>query len=284
MSDQIRTSPLTGDELHEFYEKGYLRPGRVLDDARVDALRDVIARRKENPDEAFDLLDPELWPATRTGNEPRPERSVDFLFDLWRSDETFRSLAFDPVLARWARQLIGYPAVRVLEDNALDKPAGIGGELRWHQDWSYWPIAQPSAVTAWIALDDVDAVNGAMSIAVGSHLAGERLPADFGTGEPYLRDRRPSWVHAIEDPVAAGYPIEIVELGVGEVSFHSALTWHASGVNDSDRSRRAAVVRYVGDGTTWLGARRYDYNYTDEQIGIVPGDPITGDFFPLVDA
>lgn len=284
MTEHIRTSPLTGEELFEFYEKGFVRPGRILDDARVEALRGVIARRKENPEEAFDLLDPSLWPETRDADEERPERSVDFLFDLWRTDETFRSLAFDPVIAGWARQLLGYPAVRILEDNALDKGPHVGGALRWHQDWAYWPIAQPSAVTAWIALDDVDATNGAMSIAVGSHLAGERLPADFGTGEPYLRDRRPPWVGPVDDPVEAGFPVEVVELGVGEVSFHSALTWHASGPNDSDRSRRAAVIRYVGDGVTWLGARRYDYNYTDEQIGLAPGEPITGDFFPLVDA
>ena len=36
-----------------------------------------------------------------------------------------------------------------------------GGELKWHQDYPYWPLAQPNAVTAWIALDDTDEENGA---------------------------------------------------------------------------------------------------------------------------
>ena len=49
---------------------------------------------------------------------------------------------------------------------------------------------------------------------------------------------------------------------------HHALTWHASGANVTDRPRRAAVARYVADGTTWFGARRYEFNYTDEEVGL----------------
>ena len=65
---------------------------------------------------------------------------------------------------------------------------------------------------------------------------------------------------------------------------HHALTWHASGANSTDHPRRAAVVRYVADGTTWFGADRYEFNYTDEEVGLRLGDPIGGPYFPLVPA
>ncbi|NIT65867.1 MAG: hypothetical protein GWM93_04105, partial [Gemmatimonadetes bacterium] len=66
-------------------------------------------------------------------------------------------------------------------------------------------------------------------------------------------------VKAIEDPVEKGWDVETIDVKAGHVSFHHSLTWHASGPNTSDRPRRAAIVRYVADGTIWLGSQRYEY-------------------------
>ena len=71
-------------------------------------------------------------------------------------------------------------------------------------------------------------------------------------------------------------------MNAGEVSLHHSMTWHASGPNNTDAPRRAAIARYVGDGTIWLGSRRYEYNYSDEEVGINIGEPISGKYFPLI--
>lgn len=304
----MRRDPLSGPEILEFYERGYLLPGPVFGPDEVAEMReliDAVTAREQPEGRLYDLLDPTLWPDEPAGPgpdsgdlsesvpsagsdgsaaDPGPRRHVEFLFNLWRVEPRIREFVFDSRLARWAAQLIGTPAVRILEDNALWKEPRSGGELKWHQDWPYWPLAQPNAVTAWIALDDTDAANGAMSVAVGSHLTGERLPVAFGTGTPYHRDRRPATVGLIEDPVELGLETAVIELKAGEASFHSSLVWHGSGPNTSDRPRRAVVIRYVGDGTIWLGARRYEYNYTDSEVGLKMGDPIGGEYFPLVPA
>ena len=290
----MRRDPLSGPEILEFYERGYLLPGPVFgpdEVAELRALVDAVTAREQPEGRLYDLLDPDLWPdepesapagTGADGDGAGPRRHVEFLFNLWRVEPRIREFVFDSRLARWAAQLIGAPAVRILEDNALWKAPRSGGELKWHQDWPYWPLAQPNAVTAWIALDDTDAANGAMSVAVGSHLTGERLPVAFGTGTPYHRDRRPATVGLIEDPAELGLEIAVLALRAGEASFHSSLVWHGSGPNVSDRPRRAVVIRYVGDGTIWLGARRYEYNYTDSEVGLKMGDPIGGEYFPLV--
>lgn len=290
----MRRDPLSGPEILEFYERGYLLPGPVFDPGEVAELRELVdgVTAREQPEgRLYDLLDPTLWPdepepvpAGSDGDGKGPRRHVEFLFNLWRVEPRIREFVFDSRLARWAAQLIGAGAVRILEDNALWKAPRSGGELKWHQDWPYWPLAQPNAVTAWIALDDTDAANGAMSVAVGSHLTGERLPVAFGTGTPYHQDRRPATVGLIEDPAELGLEIAVLAMRAGEVSFHSSLVWHGSGPNDSDRPRRAVVIRYVGDGTIWLGAQRYEYNYTDSEVGLKMGDPIGGEYFPLVPA
>ena len=41
-------------------------------------------------------------------------------------------------------------------------------------------------------------------------------------------------------------------------------------------------MRYVADGTVWLGEQRYEYNYTDEEVGLAPGEPIGGRYFPVI--
>lgn len=280
----MRHGPLQGSEITEFYERGFLRPGLILDDQQVEILRSLlssIGEREASEGRQYDLLDPELWPDVDE-SPPTDSGHVEFLFNLWLVEPEIRPFVFDPTLAGWAAQLIGTTAVRLLEDNALVKGPHSGGELQWHQDFPYWPLAQPNAVTAWIALDDTDAENGAMRVAAGSHLTGERLPAVFGTGTPYLQERRPPTVRPMEDPAVLGLEVETLALKAGEVSFHSSLAWHGSGPNHSDRMRRAIVIRYVGDGTRWLGSQRYDYNYTDEEVGLAVGDPIGGEYFPLI--
>ena len=278
----VRTGPLTGEELLRFYSDGFLRLGRVLDGERVERLRDVIAGRRQQEAADVDLLDPALWPEAEGGVPQEPGRNVSFLFNLWREEPEFRRLVNDPRFAGWSSQVLGTTAVRILEDNALTKDAHSGGELRWHQDYSYWPLGQPNAVTIWIALDDVTEANGAVRMAAGSQLLGERLPAVFGTGASYFADRRPAVVRPITDPAEAGLDVEVLELAAGEATMHHALTWHASGANSTDRPRRAAVARYVADGTTWFGATRYEFNYTDDELGLQLGDPIGGPYFPIV--
>lgn len=281
---RVRTEPLSPDELWRFYESGYLKVGRVIDDDTLDRLRRSIDEARANRGLDVNLLDPSDWPEGEGGVPQEPGRNMSFLFNMWRHDDAFSELVRLPRLAAMATQLLGATAVRVLEDNALTKDPHSGSELKWHQDFAYWPLGQPNAVTVWVALDDVTPANGAMQMVKGSHLLGERLPAVFGTGAVYFRERRPTVVQPISDPEEAGMVIESVELAPGEASIHHALTWHASGANKTDEPRRAAVVRYVADGTTWFGARRYEFNYSDDEIGLRVGDPIGGEYFPLVAA
>lgn len=284
MSD-TRDSLLTGEEIKRYWDEGFLVAGKVLTDQQVDAARSALdeCRRAESAEgREYNLLDPSTRPdATAPGYDPGG-KSVGFLFNLWLMNSVLRDVAFNRTLSMWARQLIGTPHVLLLEDGAIYKDPEVGGELKWHQDFPVWPIAQPNAITAWVALDEVDDSNGAVRMARGSHLLGERLPASFTTGEPYYRDLRPNAMRPVAEPESEGLEVEIIELAVGEVSFHHPLTWHASGSNTSDRPRRGFVPRYVALGTTWLGAARFPYNYTDEQLGLALGDSIGGPLFPVL--
>jgi phytanoyl-CoA hydroxylase len=298
MSD-VRVDPLTPEEIALYHEQGFLFPVRVLSDEQVEGLREALADHFEGrrESETYELTDPILAtegaPASGAGAattavvetagevEKKPH-SNPFLFNLWERDERFRAVTHNPVIAAMARQLLASEEVVLLEDGAIVKSPGIGKTLHWHQDYAYWPLATPSAVTAWIALDRVNVENGAMQVAVGSHEDGERLPVEFGDGSSFMHAERPGVPEIPRDVAGAGYALAPYDLQPGECGFHHALLWHASGPNTSPNVRRAFVPRYVAADTVWLGSQRFPYNFSDDEVGCAIGGPIGGPHFPRI--
>jgi ectoine hydroxylase-related dioxygenase (phytanoyl-CoA dioxygenase family) len=294
----VRTDPLTPEEIATYHEQGFLFPIRVLDDAQVEELRaaldDHLEGRRQS--QTYELTDPIIDSGQQTATvgsgtttavaektevEKKPH-SVPFLFNLWERDERFWAVDRNPVIAGMARQLLGAKEVVLMEDGAVIKKPVVGGKLSWHQDFAYWPLASPGAVTCWIALDDVGASNGAMQVARGSHKLGEKLPVEFGDGSSFMQEERPG-IEPLQPPEEVGLEVVGYELKAGECGFHHALLWHASGPNTSPNPRRGFIPRYVAGGTTWLGALRFPYNYTDEELECAPGEPIHGPHFPRIE-
>lgn len=291
----VRTDPLTPEEIASYHETGYLFPIRVLTDEQVElartALEEHLAGERES--KTYELTDPIVDAAHGTATvgsgtaveekqevEKKPH-SVPFLYNLWERDERFWEIVSNPVIAGMARQLLGSEEVVLLEDGAVVKKPVVGGRLAWHQDYAYWPLLTPGAVTCWIALDDVSAENGGMQVAEKSHLLGEKLPVEFGDGSSFLHGERPG-LGEVRPPEEVGLEAVGYELKAGECGFHHALVWHASGPNTSQSPRRGFIPRYVAGGTIWLGALKFPYNYTDEELECAPGEPIHGPHFPRI--
>jgi ectoine hydroxylase-related dioxygenase (phytanoyl-CoA dioxygenase family) len=286
-----RTTPLTQAEIDRYHEHGCLFPIRILDEEQVlrlrDALGDHLAARIAT--DTYELTD-----QIRVRGIEKPSGQVTFEYEetgiskphtfafvlnLWKRDSRFREVATDPVLAGMARQLLNCKEVVLLEDNVVIKYPNTR-VLPWHQDYAYWPIATPAAITIWIALDAVGPENGTMEMVPGSQSFGERLPVQFGDATSYMREHRPEAGEVPQDPRAKGYQVVQYELNAGECGFHHAMIWHASTANMTEKVRRAFVVRYAVAGTIWLGNERFPY----DDVGLSVGDPIGGPNFPLVQA
>jgi ectoine hydroxylase-related dioxygenase (phytanoyl-CoA dioxygenase family) len=296
----VRTDPLTPEEIASFHENGFLFPVRVLDDAQVEELREALDDHLEGRRESqtYELTDRIIDDSTKTASvgsgsaqavleqsevdEKKKPHSVPFLFNLWERDERFWAIDANPVIAGMARQLLGAKAIVLMEDGAVIKKPVVGGKLSWHQDYAYWPLASPGAVTCWIALDDVGPQNGAMQVAAASHKLGEKLPVEFGDGSAFMHAERPG-IEELRPPEELGLEVVGYELKAGECGFHHALLWHASGPNTSQNHRRGFIPRYVADGTIWLGGLRFPYNYTDAELECAPGEPIHGPHFPRIE-
>jgi ectoine hydroxylase-related dioxygenase (phytanoyl-CoA dioxygenase family) len=199
-------------------------------------------------------------------------RVLDQRVNIWRDHPVVREFVFDGRLAEIARRLSGARAVRLWHDQALLKQPGDSRPTPWHQDLPYWPMNEPGALSLWLALDDVDERNGAMSFIPGSHRVGA-LPGINLVDPQDIFAMVPGGELAGVRPVTA-------RMRAGSGTFHNGLCFHYAGANRTERPRRAMVVIYMPDGTTFNGRR----HICTEGLGLAAGAPIAGELFPILAA
>jgi hypothetical protein len=120
----------------------------------------------------------------------------------------------------------------------MNKPAGQGTYLPWHQDaGDVWKLDRDPLVTTWIALDPATRANGCVQVIPGSHRLGLLSKNGSTISAAHVE------LYCPEDA------IEYLELEPGEaVLLHNWLL-HRSDVNHTNIPRRALSVCYM-DGRT----------------------------------
>ena len=168
---------LTDARLQEFRRRGYLRLGRLLCDEELRALRvrinEIMLGSAPVP---YDRMLMQLDPAT---NPPQCKRGASAghkgatlayrkIQDL-ELDPLFRSYLQRPLFAELCRRIYGAGrAISCFRAMFMNKPAGAGTDLRWHQD-RWVDLDRDPQITVWTALDPASTANGCMQIVPGSH-------------------------------------------------------------------------------------------------------------------
>lgn len=261
---------LDDNQYAQFEKNGFVLGGPVLDADVVDNLTKELDRVITNRGDSSCKQPLRL----ENINGKNPDRPVWQVVNIWQVSEAFESVMKDYGLSEVVAKMLGSEEIRIFHDQIQYKPKETGGVNSWHQDWPYWPLlSQPNQVTAWIALDDADESNGCMSMVKGSHKWGNQI--DF--------------LHEIKDfdkmpKEFDGHKLEVVRCPVkkGSVHFHDSMTWHGSKANTSQRPRRAIAFHYMGEKTNYLSNGN---RHPCEKIlpdGIVSGNKMHGDGFPLL--
>ena len=168
-------------------------------------------------------------------------------------------------------------AVRFWHDQLFAKPARHGGNVAWHQDYSYWRRTVPmNHMTVHLALDEQTEQNGSLLFVPGSH----RWRSD---GQPLpIPDANFKDMDSIQALLTAEEKARWTSrpalLRKGQLSLHHPLLIHGSRPNASHAPRRAAVVNYFADGTRSASA-------LPPLHGVPPvpvGERMRGKFFPIV--
>jgi phytanoyl-CoA hydroxylase len=134
---------------------------------------------------------------------------------------------------------------RVYQSMYIFKQPRIGGEVRWHQDATYFATEPETVTTFWFALEAATVENGCLWVEPGGHRGPlrERFVASAGGPRTVQLDAAP-W------PAHGAIPLE-VEAGT-LVVLHGLLP-HYSAPNRSARSRHAYTLHAVDGGARYAG-------------------------------
>jgi phytanoyl-CoA hydroxylase len=158
-------------------------------------------------------------------------------------DPVFSQFTRDPKLASVARDL-GLKQAQVWQSMYIFKQPGIGGEVRWHQDATFFDTTPISVTTFWFALEDATIDNGCLWVEPGGHRGPlrERFVRNGDNISMEKLDHTP-WP---DDSVAVPLEAQAGSL----VCFHGLLP-HYSAPNRSPVSRHAFTLHATDAGTVY---------------------------------
>jgi phytanoyl-CoA hydroxylase len=232
------------------------RAGEIVDAFDPSESRSIFSTREQNADawflgsdntvrcffeeEAFDengqLRQPKALSINKIGHA---------MHDL---DPVFERFTRDPKLAAVARDL-GLEQAQVWQSMYIFKQPGIGGEVRWHQDATFFDTTPISVTTFWFALEDATIDNGCLWVEPGGHRGPLR--------ERFLRDGDQTTMEKLDDTPWPGDSTAVpLECKAGSlVCFHGLLP-HYSAPNRSPVSRHAFTL-HATDGRTAYSKRNW---------------------------
>lgn len=265
-ADQAERFRLADQQVAFFREHGYLSGVEILTGAQIEALRAELAEFVEPDHDGA-----ELWYEFHSNESSELDQVLFHALGAWRLRPAMHDLLWHPAFTTPASQLLG-GSVRFWHDQLFCKPAGHGGVVAWHQDYSYWTRTKPMQhLTCWIGLDDSTTENGCVHYVPGSHRWPLLPRTDLANNMEAIRGVLSPDQLAEFEPVAC-------EMKAGQASFHHPLMLHGSYENRSDRPRRAVVLNVFLDGTI----SDQDEPMLAGTDPIPAGKPMGGRFHPLL--
>lgn len=238
---------LSDMQWQKFNEQGYLRLGRLLSEDELAELQQriddiMLGKVKVDYDRMMMQLDAGGDDYSKIGPQTRGFKKSTLNY------RKIQDLEFDPHFLAYMQRPIFRDAcartygaqTRIMCCRAMfmNKPAGKGTYLPWHQDrWTLFD--RDPKLTVWTALDSATIENGCVQIIAGSHKRGVVNPSAYSG----FLTKEQTQQHCPIDGVV------YLELEAGEVVLLHNYLLHSSDVNRSNVSRRAFSVCYMDANT-----------------------------------
>ena len=206
--------------LAETYRRdGFVFPIEVLSEAEAGSIRaDLEAAEAEVADD--------------------PERSALLRGSVNHLLPSFDALVRNENLLAAAAQVLG-PDLLVWSAGLFIKEARTPKVVTWHQDLTYWGLADVDETTGWVALSPATVASGCMRFVPGSHRRRIVPHVDTFAADNQLSRGQEIAVEVDEEDGVA------VELHTGQASLHHGHLFHASGPNSTDDRRIGVAIRYI---------------------------------------
>jgi ectoine hydroxylase-related dioxygenase (phytanoyl-CoA dioxygenase family) len=155
------------------------------------------------------------------------------------------------LLFTWLDSLIRHPGILDAVEGVIGpdilcwsssffiKEAHDPGFVSWHQDSTYWGLDPADIVTAWVALSESTAENGAMRVIPDTHTLEQVAHRDTFAADNLLTRGQEIAVDV------DGSKAVMLTLQPGEMSLHHVRLIHGSDPNPSGKRRIGFAIRYL---------------------------------------
>jgi len=250
---------LSNNQINEFAENGFIKIEKVVRPEFLPLIKKIIQSSvliRKGKDER-ELKDKSQY-----------EQSLLQCGYLCWDFPAVKDFVFAKRFAGIARDLLKADHVRLWHDQALFKEPG-GRITDAHQDCSYWPIAEPLfTLTMWLALTDVPIEKG--SLYFYPH-----------TNDPKLKEYVDIFKNPHQPKLLKETEKLFVPLKAGDATFHSGLTFHGAGNNQTKEMRTAMTIIYIKDGVTFDASDERNKTHTS-CAGLNDGEIINTNFTPVL--
>jgi ectoine hydroxylase-related dioxygenase (phytanoyl-CoA dioxygenase family) len=241
---------LTAGEREQYERDGYLVRRNVFSADEIEAMGSAIERvcaqlvaRKDRSGKkvqvsSFSVFE-QFWAESVVIKwEPSDPNRLKGLEPFAHLDPYLTEVAKHRGFIEPMRDLVGCEDVALFTEKLNLKRASGGGGFAPHRDFPYWeqPAEQPERlVTAWVALDDADAENGALEVLPGSHLL---------EAVPHRKSEKLFESFEVDTERFDTSAMRTVRARAGDVVFFGPFLVHRSANNRSTRDRRALLYTY----------------------------------------
>jgi phytanoyl-CoA hydroxylase len=244
---------LTEEEKRTYHQDGFVVIPGVFPAPELDAIDAEIDRLLAEPGNDAGGIHP-TW-----------------LFQVARKSEMARQFAEDERLLALIEDVVR-PGIAIHSTKLVPKPPHSDDVCHWHQDDAYYlKVDDPDTysetrMSVWVPLQDAHERNGGLWVVPGSHEWGLQDSHMVDTGQCRKVIDREAEAEANATPLC---------VSAGSVVLFSAMLWHHSKNNQTDRVRRAFIVSYQeatvrkGAGEQWKILRP-----APEEVSRRPGAPV----------
>ena len=223
-----------------FRRRGFMVLRGVVEADEIAQLRDLIQQSLHplvGPAEyEADLGYPGAPSARSAAGGQTPRR----LLHAYTRSPLLRELALHRAVASALKILLQGPGLvsQCHHNCVMTKHPGYSSATLWHQDIRYWSFDRPELISAWFALGDETADNGALQVIPGTHLM------EFDRGR---LDRDLFLRPELQENMALIERAETVRLSAGDVLLFHCRLFHAAGRNTTEEVKLSPVFTYHRD-------------------------------------
>jgi len=208
-----------------YFEQGYVIASRFLDQGWLQRMRDAYQAAIER---SRQVCESNQWFSLQADHSPEIPR-IHRIEKLPDQDTVFWDFVVDSEISKLTADIVG-PDV-IYRDSMINvKCPGSGGTVAWHQDLPFYPHTNTSTIQILIALYDVPAEQGPLTVIGGSHKG--RIYEHYDVEGNWSGKISDADMESINCDAAVTLPCS-----AGDAIILHPLTLHSSAPNNSERNR-----------------------------------------------